>query len=76
MKRVVFHGPSGTGKTVLAEALPARTGIPLVYLDPLFRAPCRRREPREPAPGDGVQVAYLRPPRAVRNRLAAVPSPV
>lgn len=36
MKRVVIVGNSGAGKTELANALGRKTGLPVVYLDPIF----------------------------------------
>ena len=36
MERVAILGAAGAGKSVLAERLARRTGLPVVHLDPLF----------------------------------------
>jgi len=43
----VIVGPGGAGKTVLAERLAERTGLPVVYLDRIFW-----RDGWQPAPRD------------------------
>lgn len=39
MKRVLIIGSGGAGKTTVAKALAARTGLPLIHLDQLFWSP-------------------------------------
>jgi adenylate kinase family enzyme len=47
VQRVVVLGPGGAGKTQLAHAVAARTGLPVVHLDRIFW-----REEWKPAPRD------------------------
>ena len=47
--RVAVIGPPGSGKSRFARALAARTGIPVVHLDPIFWAPGWQRAPRAEA---------------------------
>jgi adenylate kinase family enzyme len=47
VQRVVILGPGGAGKTTVAEDIASRTGLPVVFLDPLFW-----REGWTPAPTD------------------------
>ena len=49
MQRVLIVGPGGAGKTVLAERLSERTGIPVVHLDPIFYREGWRPRPRPEA---------------------------
>jgi adenylate kinase family enzyme len=51
VERVVVLGSSGSGKTMLAEALARRTGLPIVYLDLLFWRPGWKRAPEDEAVG-------------------------
>lgn len=39
MKRTVIIGNSGSGKTFLARALAAGSGIPVIHLDEIFWQP-------------------------------------
>ncbi|WOF73088.1 AAA family ATPase [Parvibaculaceae bacterium PLY_AMNH_Bact1] len=39
MKRVLVIGPSGAGKTTLANALAEKTGLPLIHLDTEYLRP-------------------------------------
>jgi adenylate kinase family enzyme len=47
VERVVVLGSSGSGKTVLAEAIARRTGLPLIYLDLLFWRAGWKRAPQD-----------------------------
>ena len=49
MQRVVVVGPGGAGKTVFAERLSQRTGIPVVHLDRIFYRDGWAELPREEA---------------------------
>ena len=46
MRRVLVIGPGGAGKTTLARAIAARTGLPLVHLDSLYWRPGWEPTPR------------------------------
>jgi adenylate kinase family enzyme len=46
VERVVVLGSSGSGKTMLAEALGRRTGLPIVYLDLIFWRAGWKRAPQ------------------------------
>jgi adenylate kinase family enzyme len=49
VQRVAIMGPGGSGKSMLAEALASRTGLPVVYLDPIFWRPGWVPAPEEEA---------------------------
>jgi adenylate kinase family enzyme len=49
LQRVVVVGPGGAGKTVFAERLSERTGLPVVYLDRIFYADGWKERPRDEA---------------------------
>ena len=49
MQRVVVLGPAGAGKTVVANAISHRTGVPVVHLDPIFWGPNWTPAPRDEA---------------------------
>ena len=49
MERVAVVGPAGAGKTQLARALGACTGLPVVHLDPIFWAAGWEPAPRDRA---------------------------
>jgi adenylate kinase family enzyme len=52
VRRVVVVGPGGSGKTVFAERLSQRTGIPVVHLDRIFYRDGWNEVPREEAVGE------------------------
>jgi adenylate kinase family enzyme len=47
VERVVVLGPGGAGKSELSRELARRTGLPIVYLDPLFWRPGWKPGPRD-----------------------------
>jgi adenylate kinase family enzyme len=49
VERVVVLGCGGAGKSTVANALAARTGLPVVYLDRIFWRPGWKHVPREEA---------------------------
>ena len=49
MERVAIVGAAGAGKSVFAERLARRTGLPVVHLDPLFWRDGWTRAPRDEA---------------------------
>lgn len=39
MKRVMIFGGAGSGKSTLARKIGARTGLPVIHIDPIYWEP-------------------------------------